>query len=167
MDSFNVCPHCIAEAMTLILVANGSPIIARKFLGSRLDTPVDFNLKLVDGHALFGQSKTWRGVFSAVTGSIVAAFLLGLSLLIGALFGLLAMLGDLVSSFIKRRMGLLESSRTWGLDVLPEALLPMAILRTDFDLDWANIVIVVLLFFLVEVFISPILFQLHIRNRPY
>lgn len=45
----------------LLGFANGAPIIVRNLLGDRFRWPIDANLKLVDGHPLFGPSKTVRG----------------------------------------------------------------------------------------------------------
>jgi CDP-2,3-bis-(O-geranylgeranyl)-sn-glycerol synthase len=167
MDNIQLCSNCIGQAITLVLVANGAPILISKLLGCRFNLPIDLRYAMRDGSFLFGYTKTWRGLVSAVAGSMIAAPLLGLSVFTGALFGLLVIIGDLISSFIKRRLGLLESTPIRSLDVLPEVLLPLLVLQADFRLNWLDIIVVIVLFFLVEVFLSPVLFRLHIRNRPY
>ena len=167
MDNVQLCATCIGQAITLVLVANGAPVITSKLLGCRFNLPIDLKTTMSDGSFLFGYTKTWRGLVAAITASMLVAPPLGLSLSTGALFGLLVIIGDLISSFIKRRIGLIESSRISSLDVIPEALLPLLVLQADFGLHWPDIVVVIVLFYLVEVFLSPVLFRLHIRNRPY
>jgi len=74
---------------------------------------------------------------------------------------------DLLASFIKRRLGNVESSRARGLDTVPESLLPLLLLKDSLALNFIEIILVVGLFFLCEEFVSPVLYKLHIRNQPY
>jgi hypothetical protein len=157
----------IIHALILLLAANGAPVIASKLMGKRFAWPVDNSLCLGDGRPVFGRSKTWRGiVFSSGLGGC-ASLLLGFGFWTGMLFGLLTMSGDLLASFIKRRCGLIESSRARGLDTVPESLIPLWFLRLSMGLDWPDITVVMVLFFMIEEFLSPILYRLHIRKRPY
>jgi CDP-2,3-bis-(O-geranylgeranyl)-sn-glycerol synthase len=162
-----VCLYCIIQAVALLVAANGAPVLANKILGKRGAWPVDNGLNLSDGHRLFGTTKTWRGLCSAVFFSTLAAILSGLEPLTGALFGALAMAGDLLASFIKRRMGRAESSRARGLDTVPESLLPVLVLKELLALSLIDIMLVVAIFFLIEELVSPVLYRLHIRKRPY
>ena len=167
MPFLSLCWYCIFQALLLLIAANGAPVIAGKILGDRLARPVDNGLKLSDGYRLFGDSKTWRGLFSAVLFSTAVAILLGIPPLTGVLFGTLTMTGDLLASFIKRRRGNVESSRARGLDTVPESLLPLCLLKEPLALNLIDIVLIAGLFFLIEEFVSPVLFRLHIRNQPY
>jgi CDP-2,3-bis-(O-geranylgeranyl)-sn-glycerol synthase len=92
---------------------------------------------------------------------------MGKSALIGAAFGGLSIGADLLASFIKRRLGYPPSSRARLLDVFPEALLPMLALQSVLRLDKWDILLTTLIFFVLEASISPLLYRLHIRNRPY
>ena len=159
--------YCIFQALLLLIAANGAPVIAGKILGDRLARPIDNGLKLSDGYRLFGNSKTWRGLFSAVFISTAVAILIGIQPLTGVLFGTLTMTGDLLTSFIKRRRGNVESSRARGLDTVPESFLPLCLLKEPLALNLIDIVLIVGLFFLIEEFVSPVLYWLHIRNQPY
>jgi len=167
MTSLSLCWYCIFLALLLLNVANGAPVITGKVLGNRLARPMDNGLKLSDGYRLFGNTKTWRGLFSAVFFTTVVAILCGLEPLTGVLFGMLTMTGDLLASFIKRRLGNVESSRARGLDTVPESLLPLLLLKDSLALNFIEIILVVGLFFLCEEFVSPVLYKLHIRNQPY
>lgn len=155
------------QALILLVVANGAPVITRDLTGTWFDWPVDLGLILADGQPLLGDSKTWRGLLVAVISGAIVAGWIGLSAKQGALFALLVMVGDLFASFTKRRLRLAPSSRSRGLDVIPESLLPAAVMKTELGLNMIDIGLVVMGFFLIEVYLSPILYRWHIRKRPY
>src|SRR5690606_30812914 len=115
----------MVKLLCLLGAANGAPVVAAKLLGARFGRPLDGGWRFVDGRPLFGPSKTWRGLVVAVAGGAVVAVPLGWSWQLGAGVALAAMAGDLISSFIKRRLGLPSSSMCLGLDQVPEALLPL------------------------------------------
>lgn len=117
------------DLFLLLVIANGTPFLVRLLLNGRLAWPVDGNLQLPDGRPLFGPAKTLRGLLSAVLATAVLAPLFGLTPTQGAWFGLLAMLGDLLSSFLKRRLGIRTSRSAPLLDQLPEALLPLLVMQ--------------------------------------
>ena len=77
------------------------------------------------------------------------------------------MVGDLISSFIKRRMGRPPSSRALGLDQIPESLLPALACKSLLALTVADVILVVALFSVGGFILSGLLFKLHIRDRPY
>ena len=167
MPLLSFCWYCIFQGLLLLITANGAPVIINKVLGKRLARPVDNGLNLSDGYRLFGNSKTWRGLFSALLFTTVVAILFEIQPLTGVLFGALTMAGDLLTSFIKRRLGAVESSRARGFDTVPESLLPLCLLKEPLALDLIDIIMIVVLFFLIEEFVSPVLYRLRIRNQPY
>ena len=151
----------------LLLLANGTPVIARKLLGSKLAYPLDFGKNFFDDFPLFGASKTFRGVISSVLVTSGGAALIGYSFQAGALFAVASLAGDLISSFIKRRLGLPPSSRKPGLDQLPESILPLLFFWQTFDLNLSITATVLIVFFAGEIILSRILFRLNIREHPY
>jgi CDP-2,3-bis-(O-geranylgeranyl)-sn-glycerol synthase len=151
----------------LLAVANGTPVIATKILGKTFAYPVDFGIAFCDGQPLFGASKTLRGIVLAVLLTSVAAPLIGLDWTFGALIAVTAMFGDLLSSFIKRRMGLIPSSQCIGLDQIPESLLPLVACRFLLRLTILEIAAATVIFFFGELALSRVLFWLRIRERPY
>ena len=106
------------------------PEVLKKPL-EKLAVPIDSG-KTLNGREIFGKNKTWRGfLVGAITGILVAgiqALLFFNSdffknntlidyeqvnfVLVGALMGLGALLGDLIESFIKRRLNK-PSGRPW------------------------------------------------------
>jgi CDP-2,3-bis-(O-geranylgeranyl)-sn-glycerol synthase len=157
----------IGQVLLLLITANGAPILARRLLRHRFYKPLDGGLNLADGQPLLGPSKTWRGLIAALMLTAVMAWMLGLSLAFGALFGLLTMAGDLVTSFIKRRVGMQASSMAPGFDYLLESCLPVAVLAKPLGLAVLDIVVIVVLFMLLALILSRVLFWLGVRKRPY
>lgn len=153
--------------LLLILIANGAPIMATALCGAWGSRPMDGGRVLADGHRLLGDSKTWRGLLLAPLASGVAAVLLGLPTMVGAVIGLAAMLGDLLSSFSKRRLGMAASSMAFGLDQIPEVLLPLLAVSVRFDLAWSAMVWMVAGFIMLELALSRLLYWLGIRKQPY
>jgi len=153
--------------LLLIIVANGAPVLLRFFMRNRLDAPVDSGMVLPDGRRLFGGSKTWRGVAGALPATAAAAVLLGYSAWIGVQVAVAAILGDLVSSFIKRRLGMRQSGMAPLLDQVPESLLPALIVMRDFALGDIQVIALVAVFVVVELLLSLVLYRLGVRRRPY
>jgi len=160
-------PDLIVTLLILLTAANGSPVIAKRVLGERFAWPIDGGLTLSDGRPLFGTSKTWRGLAAAVLATTVVAPLVGLAWQAGFAIGAAAMAGDLLSSFLKRRLGLKSSSQALGLDQVPESLLPLLVVARTLGLTIPDMLAVTLLFFAGELIISRVLFALHVRDRPY
>ncbi len=160
-------PLPILQLLILLMLANGTPVVVRKILGERFSYPLDGGVEFLDGRPLFGRSKTIRGVVLAVLVTAAGASLIGLEWKIGVLVGGLAMAGDLVSSFLKRRLDLPPSSRARGLDQVPEALFPLLACRNLLSLTMADIGTGVALFFIGDVVLSRILYTFRLRERPY
>jgi hypothetical protein len=101
------------------LAANG--VCIRYGLAPSLARPIDAG-RTWRGTAIFGTSKTWRGLAAVSAGTSAAYVLraalastppalfvlasLPAALVFGALLGLAAMLSELVNSFVKRRLGI-------------------------------------------------------------
>jgi len=123
----------IIKSFYLVLpayLANMSPVIFAKLkLFKFLARPIDGGKKM-SGADIFGSSKTWRGLLAGVIlGVLVASLQAGLYnydffynlslfnyqvnfLIFGFLAGLGAILGDLIKSFFKRRIGI-KSGGSW------------------------------------------------------
>lgn len=95
----------VVESVQLIFpayCANAAPVIG----GGGL--PMDFGKNFVDGRRVFGKNKTFRGFFFGLAIGIfvgvVEVFLFGYPLLFAVFSPLGALFGDLVGSFLKRRL---------------------------------------------------------------
>jgi CDP-2,3-bis-(O-geranylgeranyl)-sn-glycerol synthase len=157
----------IVQVLILIAAANGAPLLVAWALRARAARPIDGGVVLDDGHPLLGRSKTWRGVASAVVLATCMAFLMGLPWWLGSLVAASAMIGDGLSSFVKRRFGLEPSSKMLGLDQVPESLFPALVCAISLPLGPVDVVAIVLVFLAAELTASPFFFALGLKNRPY
>lgn len=157
----------ILHSLLLLTLANGSPVVAKKLLGSRFALALDGGVPFFDGRPVFGASKTVRGLVASTVVTAIGATVLGLSFQLGALVAIAAMAGDLFSSFLKRRMNLPPSSQALGLDQVPESLFPLLACRDMLGLNYADVFLTVWIFFVGELAISRVLYTLRVRDQPY
>ncbi|WP_026868971.1 CDP-archaeol synthase [Inquilinus limosus] len=157
----------ILRALALLAAANGAPVIAKSLFGRRCAWPLDFGTRFIDGRPLLGPSKTIRGVLLGTLAASVLAGPFGLDWTTGALVGMTAMAGDLLSSFVKRRLGLRSSGEAPGLDQVPESLIPLVVCRPLLGLDLAQTLLATGLFWMGELVVSRLLYRLGLRDRPY
>lgn len=157
----------LAQTLLLIIAANGAPVIARRALGDYLRQPVDCGWRFADGRALLGGSKTWAGLVAGVAASALLGPAVGLPARLGAAIGLSAMAGDLLSSFIKRRLGRPPSARAVGLDQIPESLAPALVAAGPLALTVTDVAFIVVAFCILELVLSRLLYIVGVRKHPY
>jgi voltage-gated potassium channel Kch len=155
------------DLLILILTANGTPIVLDDLMGRRWAWPLDGHLRFPHGRRLLGSSDTARGLVGAVVLTTIVAVFLGLPAQTGALVGIFAMVGDVVSSFVKRRMGLASGDKAIVLDQVPESLFPLLAVMDSHGLEWLDVALLVLAFTLSSLLVSRILFRLKLRKRPH
>ena len=118
----------LASLLATILVPGVALIVVLKQgWMRRLAVPIDAGATWRDGRAVFGQTKTWLGVVLYVGGAAVVAAILGhpdladwvapvlrgaRSAVVGFAIGVAYVLGELVNSFVKRRIGIRSSVET-------------------------------------------------------
>jgi hypothetical protein len=157
----------IVRGLCLVLAANGAPVLGKKLIGDWGSQPLDFGRLFFDGKPLFGASKTLRGVVLSLLVTAAVAPALGLAWEVGLRAGGAAMAGDLLSSFIKRRLGLAPHSMAPGLDQGPESLFPLLACKDALGLSTFDALIGAGLFWIGELALSRALYALEIRDRPY
>ena len=157
----------ILQLLFLLIIANGIPIIAKNIWGQRFAYPVDAGINFFDGRPLFGASKTIRGVILTIIITPLFALFIGIDWLVGLFIASTSMLGDLLSSFIKRRLNMPPSSMALGLDQIPESLLPLLVCKSMLALTAGDIITIVVMFFVIELALSRLLYRWNIRDEPY
>jgi len=155
------------QVLLLIIAANAAPILGRLLMKGRWNLPIDRGATFIDGRPVLGKSKTYRGVAFSLTGAVLAADVLGLRWEVGVLVGGLAMTGDCLSSFIKRRLGYDSGEMALGLDQIPESLLPLLGVWGALSLSVMGIMVTVGVFMTFELIFSPILYKFRIRKNPF
>ena len=92
---------------------------------------------------------------------------IGLSWDMGLIVAIGAMIGDCLSSFVKRRLNMPSSAMALGLDQIPESFLPLLGVWSQLSLTLEGIAGTVAGFFVLELGLSAILYKLQIRKHPY
>lgn len=124
----------VLQLAGFIAWANLLPPLASLIFRDRFSRPLDGGMAWFDGRPLFGPHKTIRGILASILGGAAASPLLGVSWWAAGLAALLAMLGDLLSSFIKRRFSLHSGRNVVIVDQIFEALFPACFLTFHMDL---------------------------------
>ena len=94
------------ELFVMLVLANGAPVVAAGLLKGIWSAPVDGGRLWKDGRPILGKSKTWRGVVSGALACGLFSLITGLGFIFGVVFGVFGLIGDMLSSFIKRRRDL-------------------------------------------------------------
>ena len=157
----------ICEVLSLLALANFTPIMVKNLVGRRWAWPLDGGLRFFDGRAIFGASKTVRGVLASLVVTAAGSVAIGWGWELGVTVAAWSMGGDLFSSFCKRRLGLAPGGKATGLDQIPEALFPVLAVRGMVGLSAVDIGVVVVVFLVAEMLLSVVFFKMHLRERPY
>ncbi|WP_129781896.1 CDP-archaeol synthase [Peristeroidobacter soli] len=144
------------QAFALLVAANATPVVVAKLARWRWAWPLDFGYVLRDGERLFGAHKTWRGLVAGTLASTLAAWSMGLPPWVGAGFGVAALIADVLSSAVKRRLKLRPGTETVGLDQLGEALLPLLLFSRFLSLDAAEVVTVTVVFAALDIALAQL-----------
>ncbi len=144
----------ILTLLALILLANGVPALLGLLLGPA--RPIDGGRPLADGRPLLGPSKTWRGLGAAWVGAALGGLTLGLHWSLGLTVAAGAMLGDLIASFTKRRLGQPSGVSVPLLDQVPEALIPALLTKGELALTWTDLGVLVLAFILLDLILTDL-----------
>ncbi len=167
LDNFDI--HLKIDFFLLIFlgIANTMPIVARHIFKNRFSAPIDFNKSFFDKKPILGTHKTWRGLLVAVVITSITSGFCGYGFKLGAMVGFYSMTGDLMASFIKRRLNLESGAKFTGVDQGIEAFFPVFMLKDDLSLSWLDCFFVTLVFTVVEITLSPFLYKIGFRRNPY
>jgi CDP-2,3-bis-(O-geranylgeranyl)-sn-glycerol synthase len=160
-------------------IANMSAVYARKY--DVLNVPLDFGL-YIKQDCVFGKNKTWRGLlFGVLAGEITFLIQLLLSrmdvfpalfsysqlpILLGALIGLGALLGDAVESFVKRRLRIGPGQKLVIWDQIDFVLGAGLVTLTLWYQYWLAFIISLAIILVVTVLIQRIAFMIGIKDDP-
>lgn len=144
--------------LLMLTVANGAPIVAAVLCAGRCAWSVDDVIGMANGRVtrplVFGGHKTVRGMAAAIVAAVAAGYGYGWPVWIGLLAGAAAMLGDLGSSFIKRRMNIPPGGSVLGIDQVPESLLPSLAVAIPLRLTLLDVAAVVGGFVVIELLLT-------------
>ncbi len=141
--------RCV-RALLLLIVANSVPWLLGRLLRDRGAWPLDLGLTARDGQRLLGGHKTWRGLIGSIVAAGLAAVWLGAGFVLGALVAALSLLGDALSSALKRRLRLDPGTDAPFIDQIPESLLPLGVLARPLGLGPVEVVVTTLAFVVLD-----------------
>lgn len=160
----------VIKLTAFLLWLNFLPPLANILWGERFNRPLDNNRLWFDQHPIFGGHKTIRGILASVLGGTAVAPFIGVAFPVAAAAALLAMAGDLLSSFIKRRFNMKSGGNVIVLDQIFESLFPIFLLKGVLQLAWIQVSMILLCFisvaFLGSCFWNFIMFGTPPENYP-
>ncbi|MDO8538661.1 MAG: CDP-2,3-bis-(O-geranylgeranyl)-sn-glycerol synthase [archaeon] len=164
----------ISLALLPIYVSNACAML----LGGK--TPIDFGKRFFDGRPWLGAGKTFKGaVFGIAAGILVAAAINGLLakqtmlyfsnhyVLISSILVVLAILGDMIGSFIKRRLNIERGKPVFLLDQLDFVIVPMLFLWSQNFISLTEIIMVLLITLIVHRAANFIAFKFKLKKVPW
>lgn len=155
-------------------VANAVPVVVSKLV-PWTPHPLDGGRNWLDGRRIFGNTKTVEGLVSGILAGSITGFieqLLGIveaGLEKGFILSTGAVFGDLLGSFIKRRLGLPPGSPAPildQLDFLAGALIAAKIAGLD-NLTSTDILVLVLLTLVLHPLTNLLAYMLHLKKVPW
>jgi uncharacterized protein len=138
-----------AKVLCLLLCINAVPSLLGLFLPRTLNVPLDNHRKFLDGYPVLGSHKTIAGVVSGILTGGVLGYIMGFSLILGLTAGFLGMLGDLFTSFLKRRFHLAEGTDLPLIDQAFQGGLPLLLLQGACSLSWLTALTLFLAFVII------------------
>ncbi len=128
--------------------------------------PIDFGARLRDGRRIFGDGKTWEGL---IIGTFLGG-LLGLPVYVffgvsanPFVFAFLGLFGDLIGSFVKRRMGLRRGEHAPILDELDFLFPPLAYAMPP----WRDALVLILITPFLHRAVSIAGYKLGVKREPW
>jgi len=134
------------KVLVFLWSVNLAPPLLAHLLEERWGGPLDRGLRFGDGRPLLGPHKTSRRLIAAVATAAVAGPTLGFPLPVSLAAGLLSMLGDLLTSFCKRRLDHPSGGNLPGVDQALEGALPFLVLTPHGGLSPAATLAAILVF---------------------
>lgn len=157
-------------------IANGTPVVVLRIAGP--GHPLDMGIVMRDGRRLLGDGKTIEGLASGLSAGLAAAFLSHV-FLPGVYRGLLecglipvgAMAGDILGSFLKRRLGVERGGSAPVLDQLGFLLMALLLAWIPYGPPgWADpptIILLLLVTALLHVSTNALAYLAGLKERWY
>ena len=147
-------------------IANAAPVI----LGG--GPPIDLGFYWLDKKRIYGDGKTIKGFLGGffsgfVVGVIESLFLGEIYLYTGFLLSFGTMFGDLMGSFIKRRMGVPRGQPMFILDQLFFLVIALLFALPIFPLSIIEILVLFLLTAVLHIFFNMVANRLGLKRVPW
>jgi CDP-2,3-bis-(O-geranylgeranyl)-sn-glycerol synthase len=163
--------YMLGESLWFILpayVANATPVVAGG------GTPLDGGRLFIDGRRIFGDGKTVRGFLAGLAAGVLVGLVEGALtgsfshyLLLTFLLAAGALLGDLLGSFIKRRLGIRRGGAAPGLDQLGFVVIALLLASPVFLPSWGVIAAILIITPPIHLGTNFAGYKLGLKARPY
>lgn len=162
-------------------VANAAPLFANKIpILNQWKTPIDFG-KSWRGKRIFGDNKTWRGLFFGTLAGGLTAYVLALTIYdvdpastelvalsvgLGMLLGFGALVGDAVESFFKRRANVKPGKSWFPFDQTDYIVGGLIVSFPFVDVSVLDYFWVFVVWFVLHLVFSYVGYLLHLKDQP-
>jgi CDP-2,3-bis-(O-geranylgeranyl)-sn-glycerol synthase len=155
-------------------MANAAPpVFARVRRLEKYHKPVD-NGKKLKGKEIFGEGKTWLGLISGVLAGTVFGFLQSLTnvqpmmtLELAFTLSLGALIGDMIGSFIKRRLGFSRGKAVPLLDQLDFLLGAFILSSLVVEINFSYLIVLLIITPMIHLGTNIIGYKLKIKKVPW
>ncbi|MEN6439528.1 MAG: CDP-archaeol synthase [Syntrophobacter sp.] len=154
------------KLLILLWLINFAPPFMALIFEKKWSTPIDLGHNYSDGRPFFGSHKTIRGFLAGVAAGAFMGAAMGFAWWIGPAAGVLGMSGDLLSSFVKRRLAFPSGDVVPGLDQFPEGFLPFLVLTPQFALS-ARATLACIIVFGVGAYLGSIFLNRVLLEKPF
>lgn len=161
--------------------ANMAPVIVRRM--NFLKFPIDF-YKKIENKPIFGMNKTFRGLIFGVLFAVITSYLqyfvyindifIDLALidysnwlLIGFLMGFGAIFGDLIESFVKRRLNYAPGKAFVPFDQIDFVLGALIFVYPIAYLSMDKVIVIIILSFVLHIIINHLAFYIGVRREKW
>jgi uncharacterized protein len=166
LTEFTMAVFLDLKLLFLLWLINFIPPLLSLFFDKRFSLPIDLNKTFRDQKPLFGPHKTWRGLLGALFCGSLLTFFLGFPVWLCFLAALLSMLGDLLSSFAKRRMGRPSGHNFPVLDQFFEGAFPFLLLSPYFGLGFFRSGFLIIIF-CIGSYIGSVFYKNILLKEPF
>jgi CDP-2,3-bis-(O-geranylgeranyl)-sn-glycerol synthase len=159
----------VIESLIFILpsyVANVVPAFVKKI--NLFNTPIDFEQSW-KGKRIFGSHKTWRGLIFGVIGASLFSYFQGRGLEVGFLLGLGTLVGDMIGSFIKRRLTLSPGDKNLLVDEIPGTLFALlfAYLADLLTINLYQVIFLIIVGLPIHILANMLWYKLKLKEVPW
>ncbi len=138
-------------------IANGAPTV----FGGKI--PIDLNKK-INGEPIFGKNKTWKGFAAGVIGGSLTGCIVFNDVIYGTLLGFLAMIGDLIGSFLKRRLKIKPGKTFFPLDQTDFMLTSLIGINLKYKLTISAVILLLVFTIAIHLLASAIGIKLKLKS---
>jgi len=178
-------PNLILQLFYFMLpayFANMAPVIVKKIFNN-LKIPIDFDKK-IGNKEIFGKNKTFRGLIFGIIFAVIIAFIQFILhsnnivvdvtiidysnwLLIGFLMGFGAVFGDLIESFVKRRLNYKPGKSLVPFDQLDFVVGALIFIYPLVVLSLNKVITILILSFILHIIVNHIAYYTSIRKEKW